>query len=386
MKNIILLGGTGSIGTQTLDIIRTFPDAFRLVGLSAKGTRPDLLLCILNEFKPLCVVVQDSNLANFIKGSNHSFTGHVYCGSDALNSLASGQLCPVDLVVSAQSGTSGVMPTIAAIEAGVDVALANKETLVTGGEWVTSLCRLKGSRLLPVDSEHSAILQCLKSIHQEDVQRLILTCSGGPFSSRPEIDLETISPKEALAHPTWNMGRKITIDSATLMNKGLEVIEAHWLFDMPQENIDIVIHPQSLIHSMVETKDGSIMAQLSQPDMRHPILYALTDGRHWETPLPRVNFETLGTISFSAPDLIRFPCLGLAREALRQAGTMPAVLNMANELAVDAFCEGRIRFTDIPCLIESVMEAHNTQPMSGLDAITQAEVWTRERVTSEWLT
>lgn len=241
-----------------------------------------------------------------------------------------------------------------------------------------------GSRIIPVDSEHSAIYQCLQSLNRNDVSRLILTCSGGPFSSQPDLDLNTITPEHALAHPTWDMGRKITIDSATLMNKGLEIIEARWLFDIPQERIDVVIHPQSIVHSLVETLDGSMLAQLSIPDMRHPILYALTGGRHPKADLPKLDLPSIRTLTFAKPDTERFPCLNLARIALREGGTMPAVLNTADEIAVKAFCDGKITFTDISRVIAFAMEKHTVKPLTGIDVIAAVDEWTQDVIRSEW--
>ncbi len=382
MKKIVILGCTGSIGTQTLEIIAMFPDQFQVTGISARGTYPDRLEHIIRRFKPKAVVVDDAGCAERIK----TLPGIKNFGLGRLASvaLAGGKMCEVDLVVSAQSGTSGIIPTVAAIEAGIDVALANKETLVTGGEWVMTLRSRTGSRIIPVDSEHSAIYQCLQSLNRNDVSRLILTCSGGPFSSQPDLDLNTITPEHALAHPTWDMGRKITIDSATLMNKGLEIIEARWLFDIPQERIDVVIHPQSIVHSLVETLDGSMLAQLSIPDMRHPILYALTGGRHPKADLPKLDLPSIRTLTFAKPDTERFPCLNLARIALREGGTMPAVLNTADEIAVKAFCDGKITFTDISRVIAFAMEKHTVKPLTGIDVIAAVDEWTQDVIRSEW--
>ncbi|MGB3975391.1 MAG: 1-deoxy-D-xylulose-5-phosphate reductoisomerase [bacterium] len=382
MKKIIILGCTGSIGTQTLDIIDMFPDRFQVTGISARGTHPDRLESIIRRFRPEAVVVDDAACAKRLE--NLPGIKNFGLGQHALQALAGGQMCEVDLVVSAQSGTSGIIPTVAAIEAGIDVALANKETLVTGGEWVMALHKRSGSRIIPVDSEHSAIYQCLQSLDREDIDRLVLTCSGGPFSAQPELDLNTITPKHALAHPTWNMGGKITIDSATLMNKGLEIIEARWLFDIPQKRIDVVIHPQSIIHSLVETLDGSMLAQLSIPDMRHPILYALTGGRHPKADLPKLNLASVGSLTFAKPDTERFPCLNLARYALREGGTMPAVLNTADEIAVNAFRDGKIAFTDIPRVIAFAMEKHSTRPLNGIEVIGAVDAWTKEVIRAGW--
>ena len=384
MKKIVVLGCTGSIGSQTLDVISMFPDLFTLTGISARGSSPQKLIGIIERFKPQVVVVESETAGTLISDTVSACEGRLFTGAEAIEKLAAGHLAPVDLVVSAQSGTSGVRPTISALEAGVDVALANKETLVTGGEWVVSVCHKSGSRLFPVDSEHSAIARCIAGMDRSEIKNLVLTCSGGPFFFRPEIDLEKVTPADALAHPTWSMGRKITIDSATLMNKGLEIIEARWLFDIPQERINIVIHPQSIIHSMVETCDGSMMAQLSVPDMRYPILHALTGGRHVGAPLPVLDLARLGSLTFAAADTGRFPCLGLARQALTAGGTMTAVLNTANEIAVDAFCRNRIGFMDIPRVIESAMAAHQPVAVTGLDVIAEVEIRTARMISTRW--
>jgi len=384
MKNIVLLGCTGSIGNQTLDILSRFPEKFHLAGVSARGSNPDRLLKIISDFQPEYMVITDENIANRVSVDAVDFSTRILTGTESHIQLAGGELTDVDIVVSALSGTAGLRPTLASVEAGLDIALANKETLVTAGEFVVALARKTGSRFYPVDSEHSAIYQCLAKINRDDLRRLILTCSGGPFSNKPDIDLSKITPKQALAHPTWNMGRKISIDSATLMNKGLEIIEACWLFNVPQDMVDVVIHPQSIIHSMIESKDGSVMAQMSKPDMRHPILFALSGDRHWETDLPRIDFSLLGELTFTLPDTKRFPCLALAREAMKTGGTMTAVLNKANEVAVDGFCAGEIGFMDIPRVIENAMEAHNVLKVDSLDSITLSEEWTRRFIGEKW--
>jgi 1-deoxy-D-xylulose-5-phosphate reductoisomerase len=382
MKYIVILGCTGSIGTSTLDIIKRFPDRFRVSGISAKGSNPDTLVKICDSFTPEIVVVNDPECARNI--SSRIKPSRLDVGVKALQDLAAGKLCSADIVVSAQSGSSGLLPTAAAVQAGKTVALANKESLVMGGEWMTQMCRKNGAKLLPLDSEHSAIHQCLNAVHKQDVKKLVLTCSGGPFSAQKNIDLNKVTPEQALSHPTWKMGPKISIDSATLMNKGLEIIEARWLFDVQQHNIDVVIHPQSIIHSMVETLDGSVMAQLSPPDMRHPILYALTGERHPETDLPRLDLTTTPGLTFFKPDVERFPCLNLARQALREGGTMPVVLNTANECLVNAFTAGQILFTDIPRIIDKVMQRHAPIVVTDIDTIIFADQWTRDILDSEW--
>lgn len=382
MKHVVILGCTGSIGTSTLDVIKRFPDKFHVAGISAKGSNPDKLLSVIRCIKPDIVAVENTDCA--VRIADHIKPARMVTGSNAIKALAAGQLCHADIIVSAQSGTSGLVPTVEAIKAGKTIALANKETLVTGGKWITSLCRKNNAKLIPVDSEHSAIHQCLKAVYKQDVRKLILTCSGGPFHADQDIDLDKVTPEQAMAHPTWSMGRKITVDSATLMNKGLEIIEAQWLFNIHHKNIEVVIHPQSIIHSMVETQDGSVMAQLSQPDMRHPILYALSGGRHPAASLPELNWSRLSGLTFTKPDAARFPCLNLARYALDEGGTMPAVLNTANECLVEAFCNEKILFTDIPRIIEAVMKLHTPVSVTDIDVIESVDQWTRDILHSEW--
>jgi 1-deoxy-D-xylulose-5-phosphate reductoisomerase len=282
-------------------------------------------------------------------------------------------------VVAAAVGAVGLVPTYRALEAGKDVALANKETLVMAGELMLAQSRARGGRLLPIDSEHCALHECLDGRRPEDVKRLLLTASGGPFRSRPASSFDSITPAEALQHPTWSMGRKITIDSATLMNKGLEVVEARWLFEVPASRIEVLIHPQSVIHSMVELVDGTVLAQLGVTDMRMPIQYALSHPERWPAAIPGMDFARPLRLDFDVPDVARFPCLGLAYRALDGGGTLPAVLNAANEEAVAAFLAGRIPFTAIPDSIAEVMEAHPPVPVSALEDVLEADAWARGR-------
>ena len=283
-----------------------------------------------------------------------------------------------DTVISAMTGAAGLIPTYAAIEAGKELALANKETMVMAGPLMMGRARKEGVSILPIDSEHSAILQSLQGHRREDVRRVILTASGGPFRERSIEEMERVTPEQALSHPTWNMGRKISIDSATLMNKGLEVIEARWLFDLPTDQINVLIHPQSVIHSMVEYKDGSIIAQLGIPDMKTPISYALSYPHHMETRLPYLKLEEIGTLSFEKPDMKRFPCLRLALQAAEMGGSMPAVMNGANEVAVDSFLKGEIGFLKIPVLIEKTMEAHETFSIESIEGVMEIDHWARK--------
>jgi len=360
LKNIVILGSTGSIGTQTLDVVKRLPDLLRVVGLSAH--RNEALL--------------KQQAKNFGVSPDHLEWGD---GTDLLR-LAT--LTGADLVVVSVAGAVGTAATIAALEAGKDVALATKEVLVAAGELVTAAARKSGARLLPIDSEHSAIFQCLQGQKPEDVRKLWLTASGGPFREWSAERMASVTVAEALHHPTWpSMGRKITIDSATLMNKALEVIEARWLFDVPVDRVGVVVHPQSVVHSLVELCDGSFLAQLGLPDMRVPIEVALLYPNRADFGAER--FDLLAQtkpLTFEAPDEMRFPSLGLARRAAHTGGTLPAVMNGANEAAVRLFLEERIAFPDITRLTERVMDAHTVQQAPTLMQITQADHWARQAV------
>jgi 1-deoxy-D-xylulose-5-phosphate reductoisomerase len=351
--NIAILGSTGSIGRSSLEVIEAMPDRFRVTCLTAHRNT-GLLAEQVRRFTPRTVVVTDPACAGALR-TQVDGTTEVLCGDDALLDVVARE--DVDIVISALVGFAGLHPTLRAIEAGKDIALANKETLVVGGELVMAKVRAHNVRLLPVDSEHSAILQCLQGEDLHAVNRLILTASGGPFLNTPREEMADITPARALKHPTWTMGAKITIDSATLMNKGLEVIEAHWLFGLPPERIEVIVHPQSIIHSMVEFVDGSVKAQLGVPDMKLPIQYALTYPERPPSTFKRVDFAALGRLTFQEPDVDRFPCLSLAFRAMRDGGAAPAVMNAANEVAVGLFLEGRIGFAAIPELIAQAMDA-----------------------------
>jgi 1-deoxy-D-xylulose-5-phosphate reductoisomerase len=367
--NIAILGSTGSIGRSSLDVIEALPDRFRVTYLTAHRNI-EILTEQVRRFKPLAVVVSDPDLAGELRKRVNGTT-EVLCGREALMDVVARP--DVDIVISALVGFAGLHPTLRAIEAGKDIALANKETLVVGGELVMEKVRQNNVRLLPVDSEHSAILQCLQGEDIQSVSRLILTASGGPFLNTPREEMHAITPARALKHPTWTMGSKITIDSATLMNKGLEVIEAHWLFGLPAERIEVIVHPQSIIHSMVEFVDGSVKAQLGIPDMKLPIQYALTYPERPPSAFQRVDFAALGRLTFQGPDLERFPCLSLAFRAMREGGTTPAVLNAANETAVQLFLEGRIGFTAIPALIAHAMDMLPSTGALTLESIDLAD-------------
>jgi 1-deoxy-D-xylulose-5-phosphate reductoisomerase len=374
LKNIAILGSTGSIGTQTLEVISRFPHEFTAAYLSARNNT-DLLLEQIRKFKPKGVVVLDEPSARKISAVAGSDT-EVLVGGDGLMEVV--QRNDVDTVVSALVGFVGLKPTMKAIESGKNIALANKETLVVAGELMMPLVKKHNVDFIPVDSEHSAIFQCLAGELPNNVAKVILTASGGPFRSTSNAELQHVTVKQALAHPNWKMGNKITIDSATLMNKGLEVIEAHWLFGLPVEKIEVIVHPQSIIHSMVEFVDGSIKAQLGIPDMKIPIQYALTYPTRSVSPYQRVDFPSLGKLTFFAPDTKRFPCLHLAYDALKAGGTVPAVMNAANEIAVSKFLNGNIAFSEIPSIIEAAMEKHSSITNPSLENIVEADRWARE--------
>lgn len=368
MKNIVILGSTGSIGENALKVIAALPGRFRIVGLgAARNARR-----IREQAEQFGVGV--AALANPAAAAHLRETTpglRVLGGREAMTELA--RLPGADIVLCAMVGVSGLAPVLAALEQGADVALATKEVLVVAGDLVTAAARRHKARIIPVDSEHSAIFQCLQGHDIAGVRRLILTASGGPFAEHTAVDFETVSVAEVLRHPRWNMGRKVTVDSATLMNKGLEIMEARWLFDVPAERIDVVIHPESIVHSMVEFIDGNVLAQMSLPDMRFAIQYALTWPERVDGKLPPLDLVSLSTLHFAAPDTKRFPGLTLARAAVRAGGTMPAVLNAANEVAVNCFLEGTIRFADVWRTVEQVMASQANCADPGLAEIIEAD-------------
>jgi len=380
MKAVTILGATGSIGTSALDVIARHPERYRVHALTAQSS-VDALADLALRFGPDVVVIGDVSLEGRLRDSlrERGSTARVAAGRDALVDVA--RAPEVDAVLAAIVGAAGLVPTLAAAEAGKRLMLANKEAIVSAGALLMSAVRRGGAELLPVDSEHNAIHQCLAGVREaeRDGARLVLTASGGPFRSR--LDLDAVTPDEACAHPNWVMGRKISVDSATLMNKGLEVIEASWLFDMPVERIDVVIHPQSVIHSMVEFPDGSVLAQMGTPDMRTPLAYALAWPERVTSGAQRLDFTRLGELTFEAPDLRRFPCLGFAYAALRHGRAASAVLNAANEVAVQAFLEGRLRFTGIAATIERVLEAYDPAQPSGIDEVLEIDRRAREVAT-----
>ena len=375
MKNLAILGSTGSIGRSALAVVDAHPSRLRVVGLAA-GDNAALLGEQIARYHPEIAAMATVDGVDRLRASSAGETPVLAGGPEGLLAVATHPA--VDIVICASAGTAGLEAVLGAIDAGKTIALANKEVLVMAGALVTEAARRRGVTILPVDSEHNAIHQCLHGRSTGEVRRLILTASGGPFRDFSEDALERVGPDAALRHPTWQMGRKITIDSATLMNKGLEVIEAHWLFGVPADQIDVLIHPQSIVHSMVELHDGSVIAQLGVTDMRLPIQYACSYPDRWEAGLPALDLTRAGRLDFHAPAHDRFPCLGLAYRALRAGGTLPVVLNAANEVAVEAFLDGKLGFTAIPRVIEKTMNAHRVEPVSTLEIVRGVDRWARD--------
>lgn len=376
-RRLAVLGSTGSIGTQTLDIARLFPEHLKVQTLAA-GSNWELLAEQARAFQPGVVCIADEARYTSLKDALSGTRTRVVSGMEGLCEIASA--AEVDVVVAAIVGAAGLRPTLAAVEAGKMVALANKETLVVAGALVECLAHEHGATLIPVDSEHSAIFQCLVGEDAEAIESITLTASGGPFRTRPADTFGAITKAEALNHPNWSMGAKITIDSATLMNKGLEVIEARWLFGLSPENIHVIVHPQSIVHSFVTFVDGSVKAQLGVPDMKVPIQYAITYPNRWPAPHERIDWTALRSLDFEEPDYERFPCLQLAFEALNQGGVAPAVLNAANEAAVELFLAERIGFTDIPRLIERALSRTPTEGGDDLESLLAADRAARSMV------
>jgi 1-deoxy-D-xylulose-5-phosphate reductoisomerase len=375
MKRLAILGSTGSIGVTTLDVVARFPDRFEVVALAA-GKNVERLAQQVSRFRPTLVAVGDDRAAAALRQLVPQYAGEIVTGLEGLERVATAP--PAQLVVSALVGALGLLPTLRGLEAGKHVALANKEVLVVAGELVTRAARTAGVDLFPLDSEHNAIFQALRGHRRDDVRRIVLTASGGPFLHRPLDELRTVTRNDALRHPTWKMGDKITIDSATLMNKGLEVIEAHWLFGLPADQIDVVIHPQSIVHSMVEYVDGSVIAQMGIPDMAIPISYILAYPERLPMDhLPSLDLPRAATLQFAQPDVTKFPCLALAYRALRAGGTVPAVLNAANEVVVQAFLAGELLFLDIPQILTRVLDAHTPSAARDLETLLAADRWAR---------
>ena len=376
MKKIAILGSTGSIGVTALKVIKQNLDKYKVVGLTA-GRNIELLLKQVLEFKPKAISVLREEDANKLRYMLRDKDIEVCFGEEGFVRVAT--LKDVDIVISSIMGAAGLVPTFSAIRAGKDIALANKETMVMAGPIVVEEVKKRNISIIPVDSEHSAIFQSIQGHPKDDIKRIILTASGGPFRNLSLEEMKNVTPEQALKHPTWTMGKKITIDSATMMNKGLEVIEAHWLFDIPVEKIDILVHPQSIVHSMVEYKDGAIIAQLGIPDMAIPISYALSYPHHIKNNLPPLELDKIGVLSFERPDLNKFRCIKLAYEAIKIGGSMPAVMNGANEVAVDAFLKKEIGFLDIPVIIEKVMAVHEPYSITNIASVMEADRWARQK-------
>ena len=372
MKRLAILGSTGSIGRSALAVVDAHPARLSVVALAA-GDNDALLAAQVQRYRPDVVAMATGDGLDRLRSACGDTRPAMVQGNEGLIAVATHP--SVDIVLCASAGTAGLEAVLAAIEAGKTIALANKEVLVMAGALVMMRARERGVSVLPVDSEHNAVHQCLHGRTSAEVRRLILTASGGPFRDFTAAALERVGPDEALRHPTWRMGRKITIDSATLMNKGLEVIEAHWLFGVTADHIDVVIHPQSIVHSLVELTDGSVMAQLGVTDMRLPIQYACSYPERWDGGLPTLDLTRAGRLDFLEPDHDRFPCLGLAYRALRAGSTFPVVLNAANEVAVDAFLEGKLGFTSIPRVIERTMNAHSPEDVITIDVIRRVDAW-----------
>ena len=370
LRGVSIIGATGSIGRQTLEIIAHHPDKLRVVALAA-GRDVDALSELAARWQPRLVALADQDAAKACSGK---FNCPVLTGIEGFTEIATHP--ETDIVVVAVPTAKALLPTLSALKAGKRVALATKEVLVSGGHLVTQQLRQSGE-LLPIDSEHSALFQCLQGEDVSKVDKLLLTASGGPFRTKPMDELKRVTVEEALAHPTWRMGAKVTVDSATLMNKGLEIIEARWLFGVPAERIEVVIHPQSIVHSLVEFVDGSVKAQLSLPDMRLPIQYALLYPERHPCPIQRLDLTKIGALTFEPPDEVRFPCLRLAKLAVQVGGTMPAVLNAADEIAVNAFLQRKIGFMDIPAIIEAVMERHRPIAEPDLNTVWEVDEWAR---------
>ena len=380
MKKIAILGSTGSIGVNALRVIQANPEKYQVIALAA-GKNIRLLLEQIKRFRPLAVAVMEETAANELKAQlTNSSRPEIFFGTEGFVLLAT--MTEVDTIISAMAGAAGLLPTYSGIKAGRNIALANKETMVMAGSLVMAEARKHGVSILPIDSEHSAILQSLQGHPKEDLRRVILTASGGPFKDLSLGEMSKVTPDQALNHPNWNMGSKVSIDSSTMMNKGLEAIEAKWLFDLKMDQISILIHSQSIVHSMVEYKDGSIISQMGVPDMIIPISFALSFPHHLKTRVPPLELEKIGILSFEKPDMKRFRCLDLALKAAEIGGSMPAVLNGANEIAVESFLKGNIGFLDIPDLIEKTMASHKHHPIDSIETVMEVDRWARDMTRS----
>jgi len=382
MKRVTVLGATGSVGRRALELCAQFTDVFRIEGLAARGSSPDLVVELCRIHRPKALALIDERAIDRVSRALPHPRPEILAGPRGLDTLA--REVDADVVLSAIVGGAGLLPTMAALESGKAVAIANKEPLVMAGSLMTAAARRSKVPLLPVDSEHSAIFQCLEGHKRAQVHRILLTASGGPFRQTPQEGLASVTVEDALNHPTWKMGAKITIDSATLMNKGLEIIEARWLFDVQSSQVQVVVHPQSIIHSMVEYVDGSVIAQLGVADMGIPILYALNHPDRLPWPDERLDLTKVGALTFEAPDPVRFPCLRLAREALSAGGCAPAILNAANEVAVAAFLKGHVRFIQIADLIARALDRVPPRPLDSIETCVDVDTETR-RLVESWL-
>jgi len=382
MKRVTVLGATGSVGRRALELCAQFTDVFRIEGLAARGSSPDLVVELCRIHRPKALALIDERAIDRVSRALPHPRPEILAGPRGLETLA--REVDADVVLSAIVGGAGLLPTMAALESGKAVAIANKEPLVMAGSLMTAAARRSKVPLLPVDSEHSAIFQCLEGHKRAQVHRILLTASGGPFRQTPQEGLASVTVEDALNHPTWKMGAKITIDSATLMNKGLEIIEARWLFDVQSSQVQVVVHPQSIIHSMVEYVDGSVIAQLGVADMGIPILYALNHPDRLPWPDERLDLTKVGALTFEAPDPVRFPCLRLAREALSAGGCAPAILNAANEVAVAAFLKGHVRFIQIADLIARALDRVSSRPLDSIETCVDVDTETR-RLVESWL-
>jgi 1-deoxy-D-xylulose-5-phosphate reductoisomerase len=379
MKNLVILGSTGSIGTNTLDIVDRFPGEFRVTGLTG-GSNDKGLEEQIRKYRPRMAALANEAAAKGLRRRCAGLGVEILGGAGGVAEVA--RVSEADIVISAIVGGAGLVPTLAAIKSGKTIALANKEPMVMAGKLMQDEARRRGVAILPVDSEHSAVFQSLIGHRPQDIKRIILTASGGPLWELPAAQLRDVTPERALQHPNWKMGAKITIDSATLMNKGLEVIEARWLFDIPETRIDVLVHRESIIHSLVEYEDRSVIAQLGLPDMRTPISYAMRYPERMTLDLPSLDLTEIGRLTFFKPDHERFPCLKLGYDALGIGGTMPAAMNAANEIAVDAFLQGGIRFVDIPEIIQCTMDAHSPREVDCLETALDADRTAREKAES----
>ena len=382
MKRVTVLGATGSVGRRALELCAQFTDVFRIEGLAARGSSPDLVVELCRIHRPKALALIDERAIDRVSRALPHPRPEILAGPRGLETLA--REVDADVVLSAIVGGAGLLPTMAALESGKAVAIANKEPLVMAGSLMTAAARRSKVPLPPVDSEHSAIFQCLEGHKRAQVHRILLTASGGPFRQTPQEGLASVTVEDALNHPTWKMGAKITIDSATLMNKGLEIIEARWLFDVQSSQVQVVVHPQSIIHSMVEYVDGSVIAQLGVADMGIPILYALNHPDRLPWPDERLDLTKVGALTFEAPDPVRFPCLRLAREALSAGGCAPAILNAANEVAVAAFLKGHVRFIQIADLIAHALDRVSPRPLDSIETCVDVDTETR-RLVESWL-